>query len=643
MVFEETPMTYEDMWKQDTADLAKAAANSIQGMKETAERDMRDAVEKAAEERDLAPSGWVWSESDQNIELTPPQLKKVLYKIHKKGAQGQVIDAGVLRIANPDGSYRAATLRDINEYPYPRPEIPQEELDVSQATLEEPQFKFPSVNDMTDAAAKLYLKGWATSNPYMLGYLNETDPDKKEELWKIYNAYERASSRNIDELLRDYKENEQPAALNWIGENVDLFDLATIPVGLGAAAKLGKYGVTAPVKVLSKMGPKSRLAAETVMQGGLEGLHSGIEGENVAGGAATGAASNLALGGAGRVFGFGGKVLKRLADGPVPKSTKVPDSEIFEQAMGLMDKDASKTLRGRISEEIAYPTIKDEPLLSPADIEAEINRRIPENLPRGLQGIVASDLPPVPGPNQVRLGDPKLTGAPLEGLRSTYPTEMNVFNVPESGLKESWITDNLRGSIEELYSELAPRTAREELTTLKPGKEGLSDVEKRILDKLPDVEYITLPDLIKALNNFKPKNRTEAILKNRLLNGLGTTNVRVKPGTKYELESVTKSAPVIPDWEKTIEPRSGWGWSNWFNSRYNVPVKWLERDVVREGLPEAAGFGVGALQGLYNTGKARATKEAGDVMSGATGGLFGLNPSGGKESSDKKSSGSKKR
>lgn len=562
----------------------------------------------------------------------------------------------IIRKSDTSKSGRGVTAPTHRRPPLKRAPVVQSPQQGEGASSE--QFKFPTFQEITDWMVRP--GGLLTSsrerfindpdlNPYKKMWKEKKDNSADEDSEEMKNLEHQAAiygteaEKNFNEALKYYNENEQPAALNFLGENLDVFDLATIPVGLGAAAKLGKYGVTAPVKALSKMGPKSRLAAETAMQGGLEGLHSGIEGENVAGGAATGAASNLALGGAGRVFGFGGKVLKRLTDGPVPKSKKVPDSEIFEQAMGLMDKDASRALRGRISEEIAYPTIKDEPLLSPADIEAEINRRIPENIPRGLQGIVESDLPQVTGPNQVRLGDPKLTGAPLEGLRSTYPTEMNVFNVPESGLKESWITDDLRGSIDKLYSELAPNTAREELTTLKPGKEGLSDVEKRILDKIPDVEYVTLPDLVKALNNFKPKNRAEAILKNRLLNGLGTTNVRVKPGTKYELEATTKSAPLIPDWEKTIEPRSGWGWSNWFNSRYNVPVKWLERDVVREGLPEASEFGLGVLRGVYDSGKALATKEVGDVMRGAAGGLTGLNPSGNKESSDKKSSSSKKR
>ena len=573
-----TPKNPEEEWNK-----------SISGIEEHGEQNI---IDKAADERDLSPSGWVWENNGRITQLTPPMLKKILYKADKKKMMDEVLNSGHLKtIDYPSGKYRVATKEDVEGVSYPLPELPQSHLEISSAEAKPEQFKFPSFNDMTDWWVKpgglfgSHLDSFINNpdlNPYKKMWQDKKDDGADENSEEMKNLERQAklygmeAEKNFNEALKYYKENEQPAALNYIGENFDAFDLATAPLSFaGVAGKLGKFGANAPVKLLSKMGPKTRLGTEAALQSGLEGAHSGIEGENVAVGALGGGLSTLLPGAVGA-----------LRAGKLLKNSKLGDKGIMEQALGLMDEDASKGIRGRlddakgirgkISEGIAHPPIKDRPLLSPADIDAEINKRIPENIQRGLNqhGKLES-----PYPEIVRLGDPRLTNATLEGPRSSYPTEWHQIGPEDFDLKESWITDDLRKTIADMYPEMSARgVKRKDLISFKPGKEGITDVEKRIVDELPDVEDITLSDLLKALNEFKPKNHSESILKNRLLNNLGTTEIGIKPGTKHELQITHKSAPMIPDWEKTIEPSTGWGWWNILNDEaFNMP-----KDLLRE-------------------------------------------------------------
>lgn len=547
---------------------------SISGLKETGEN-VQNMIEEAVTQRDLGPSGWGIKRGDKAVPLTNTELRKTLHDADQKGMNKLLKSGRLMTTFGPTGELVPATKEDVENYPYLRPELPQSQLEISSS---EAGFKFPSFNDITDWMVRP--GGLLTSsrerfindpdlNPYKKMWQKKKDDGADENSEEMKNLERQAAiygteaEKNFNEALKNYNENEQPAALNFLGENLDVFDLATAPFSFaGIAGKLGKYGATAPVKLLSKMGPKTRLGAEAAFQSGLEAAHSGIEGENAGVGALGGGLSTLLPGAVGALR--GGRLLKK---------SKLDDQGIMEQALGLMDKDASRGIRGRISEGIAHPSVKDSPLLSPADIDAEINKRIPENIQRGVN-VVESEYPEI-----VRLGDPRLTYTTLEGPRSSYPTEWHQVGPEDFDLKESWITDDLRKTIADMYPEMSARgVKRKDLISFKPGKEGITDVEKRIVDELPDVEDITLSDLLKALNEFKPKNHSESILKSRLLNNLGTTEIGIKPGTRAELEITHKSAPMIPDWEKTIEPRTGWGWWNILNDEaFNMP-----KDLLRE-------------------------------------------------------------
>lgn len=558
---------------------------SISGLKETGEN-VQNMIEEAVTQRDLGPSGWGIKRNGKVVPLNNTELRKTLNDADQKG-MNKLLKSGRLMKWDSIGDFIPATKEDVEGYPYLRPELPQSQLEISSA---ETGFKFPSFNDITDWMVRP--GGLLTSsrerfindpdlNPYKKMWQKKKDDGADENSEEMKNLERQAAiygteaEKNFNEALKNYNENEQPAALNFLGENLDVFDLATAPFSFaGIAGKLGKYGVTAPVKLLTKMGPKTRLGAEAALQTGLEAGHSAIEGENPVVGALGGGLSTLLPGAVGALR--GGRLLKK---------SKLDDQGIMEQALGLMEDDASRGIRGRlnasrgvrgkVAEGIAHPSYSDSPLLSPADIDAEINKRIPANIQRGLQqGNVESLYP-----ESVRLGDPRLTYTSLEGPRSSYPTEWAQVGPEEFDLKESWITDDLRKTIEDMYPEMSARgVKRKDLTSFKPGKEGITDVEKRIVDELPDVEDITLSDLLKALNEFKPKNQSESILKNRLLNKLGTTEVVRKPGEKYGLEIIHRSAPMIPDWEKTIEPRTGWGWWNLLNNEaFNLP-----KDLLRE-------------------------------------------------------------
>lgn len=542
---------------------------SISGLKETGEN-VQNMMEEAVVARDLGPSGWGIKGKNKIIPLTPTELKRTLNYAHEKGMDKLINSGRLLTTLGPTGELVPATKEDVEDYPYLRPELPQTHLEISSSEAEPEQFKFPSFNDMADwmvrpggflvSSQEKFIND-TERNPYKKMWQDKKDDGADENSEEMKNLERQATIygmealKNFDEALKQYNENEQPAALHWLGENLDAFDLATAPVGVGLA----------PVKALAKMGPIARLGAETAIQAGLEGAHSGIEGEDVGFGMTGGAASTLAPAGVGYLLRGVGKGIGKVA-GKKATTPKFTNKEINEQAFMYRD-GASPEMDRRIVREITYPS--NRPMFTTKEINADIDARIPENIQRGLQLDKTTKIGPItlsnmesPYPEIVRLGDRRITHTSLDGPRDTYPTEWHRVGPEDFELKESWITDDLRTTIADMYPELSAKgVKRGDLDSFVVGKDGVSSVEKRILDELPDVDEVTLSDLIKAINRFKPNDEYELLLKHRLLNKLGTTEIRFNRGpTKYELgfESKHTPAPYIPDWEKLVEPRSGW-------------------------------------------------------------------------------------
>lgn len=541
--------------------------------------------EDAEAERNTTPAGWAWEEDGELIELNPFQLKKLFNKLDEKKAFDKILPMGFLKTKDyVTGKYRSATQEDVDEVSYPLPEIPDRFLDISTGGEKKPldeksllqkdlpyhqrqlplvennEFHFPTFNEMTDWLVTPSDPINSEDNPFYRMWRDENlkgdkaDKKKLADLERATKIYGIEADKNAWEAVKQYNENEQPKALNWLGENLDLFDFLTAPVGVGLA----------PAKALAKMGPIARLIAETGIQTGLEAAHSGIEGENPAVGAVTGGLSAI-------VPGIGGAVQgNRLLAKNVPN-----DKNIISQGLSWMGEDASPEIRGQIARRITYPTITDKPLLTISNIDKEINRRIPENLTRTIGD-----------PDIVRMGNRRITSQPniTSKERAEIPHEWEFTNLPDEAyelgfepeLKESF-THDIRDLIKEIpESPMFDRTARKEFNTFKVGEGGISNVEQRIMDEIPDREYVTLPDLVKALNRFKPQNKAEIVLKERLLSKLGQI--------KFTPEGVVKkSAPMLPAWEETVKNLTGQGKFSAFNNILNAPFRELERDVLREG------------------------------------------------------------
>ena len=229
-------------------------------------------------------------------------------------------------------------------------EIPQRDLDISTATAEELKgegFKFPSFNEMTDWLAKeWYMVG---NNPYIQMWTDETDPEKKKQLYDQAVIYQHEMEKNAEEAAKDYNKNEQSGVASWLGENLDMFDALT------SWASLGLLG---PVKI-AKMGPLARTVGEAGLQAGLEGLHSGIEGESVAGGAVAGGLSGLA------------PIVPAFKE----NKNQAARREILKPAEPLMkgDKGVEKTVKSRLNK------MSDKPLMTEAEETAYLKRNIPES------------------------------------------------------------------------------------------------------------------------------------------------------------------------------------------------------------------------------------------------------------------------
>lgn len=350
-------------------------------------------------------------------------------------------------------------------------EIPQRDLDISPATAEELKgegFKFPSFQDITDWAAKeWYMAG---NNPYIQMWTEETDPEKKKQLYKQAVVYQHEMEKNAEDAVKDYNKNEQSSVLGWLGENLDAFDLATSPVSLG---------VLGPVKI-AKMGPLARTVGEAGLQAGLEGLHSGLEDESIAGGAVAGGLSGL------------------VPVVPAFKANKnqAARREILEQAEELFqqDKDVATAVKGRLNR------MKDGPLMTEAENKAYVSRRIPES---GAYEYVPADV----------IDE---TGRRLPG-------------------EETFINE----TITDVGNELTGKYPRGQLKSLKPTQStGEPPLLSTILDEIPErLDHQGNPafywsDVVKGINNWTPKNEPERILKGRLLKEYITDGNKLLPREK---------------------------------------------------------------------------------------------------------------
>ena len=572
--FEDNAKEYEpsQVWYGGTP--MQSSASEIAKMNEDAEA-----------ERNTTPAGWAWEEDGELIELNPFQLKKLFNKLDEKKAFDKILPMGFLKTKDyVTGKYRSATKEDVDEVSYPLPEIPERFLDISTGGEKEPldeksllqkdlpyyqkqlplvennKFHFPTFNEMTDWLVTPSDPINSEDNPFYRMWREENEKgdkaDKKKlaDLERATKIYGIEADKNAWEAVKQYNENEQPKPLHWLGENLDLFDFLTAPVGVGLA----------PAKALAKMGPITRLLAETGIQSGLEAAHSGIEGENAGVGALTGGLSAIVPGIGGAVQGH------RLLAKNVPN-----DKNIIAQGLSWMGEDASPEIKGEIARRITYPTITDKPLLTISNIDKEINRRIPENLTRTIGD-----------PDVVRMGNRRITSQPsiTSKERAEIPHEWEFTDLPDEAyelgfepeLKESF-THDIRDLIKEIPElSMFDRTARKEFNSFKVGEGGVSNVEQRIMDEIPDREYVTLPDLVKALNRFKPQNKAEIVLKERLLSKLGQIKFTPKG-------VITKSAPMLPAWEETVKNLTGQGKLSAFHNILNAPFREIERDALREG------------------------------------------------------------
>lgn len=433
-------------------------------------------------------------------------------------------------------------------------EIPQNELDISTSK----QFKFPSFNDITDWMVRP--GGLLTSS--LEGFINDTERNPFKKTWqekkdngadenseemknlaRLATLYGIEAEKNYNEALKNYNENEQWAATKWLGENLDLFDLATSPVSLG---------LLGPLKI-AKMGPLARAVGEAGLQAGLEGIHSGVEGENIAGGVVAGGLSGLVPGGASAL----------LNEASVNMGKKIPSikfndkqatrKEILEQAEEFMkqNKDIEKKIKGDLYHRGRLSRMKDGPLMTEAENKAYVESRIPES---GPQEYVPADIRDESG---------KL-------IHSGEETSFNEI-----------ITD--------VGNDLTGRYSRGQLKSLKPTQaHGEPPLLSTILDEIPErldpqgnpAYYWS--DVVRGINNWTPKNEPERILKNALLD-----------------EYITEGNKLLPR-EKLLEEYPGLGLAA-LQPYYNAAA-----DISREGLKDAA---EGAYEqyegakGMYNYGK----------------------------------------
>lgn len=568
--FEKSLATPEEEWNK-----------SISGIEEHSEQKM---IDKAADERDLSPSGWVWENNGRITQLTPPMLKKILYKADKKKMMEDVLNSGHLKtIDYPTGEYRAATKQDVEEVSYPIPELPQSHLEISQMTPEEmkevypDQFKFPTFQEMTDAVAKEWYK--VGNNPYIQMWSEETDPKKKKELEEQAKIYQAEMEKNADEAVKYYNENEQWAPTKWLAENLDAFDLATAPISAGLA----------PAKVLAKAGPLARLGMEAGIQAGLEGTHAGLEGESVLGGAVGGAASGL--------LGLYPALKSNRGYGILPSISDYREAqklrrELIREAEPFMKTDdvLNRTIKSK------FGRMNDGPLLTEAEENAWLRRKIPKS---GEYEYIPGDYR---NPETGILESPGFESNLAKDIENFYygtPNESYYGGgIGRDGKYHGWSLKD---------SQKIPRG--EKRPFIPTEKNGYPPLYNTLLDLLPErVNPQGNPayywdDVVNAYLNWKPKTEAERSFRDKLLVDLlwsGETGKFPKghwPGSGLPFENIS----VLKDRSRLLnEDYPGIGLAalqGLYNSADDVAREAMED--MYEGGEEA----VEGLRGLYNFSK----------------------------------------
>lgn len=434
------------------------------------------------------------------------------------------------------------------------PEIPQDQLDISTSTN---QFNFPTFQEMTDwmVTPGDFINTY--DNPYYAMWMEENAKGPEADSAKVANLekqaiiYGQEAEKNFKENLKYYNENEQPAALNWLGENLDAFDLATAPISTGLA----------PAKVLAKMGPLARVGAEAALQAGLEGGHSALEGEDVALGAVTGGLAGLVPGAAPALWNEASINLKKAIPSIKLKEKQAMRREILKQAEPLMkgDKQLEKTVKSRLNR------MKDGPLMTEADELAFIDRNMPYN-----GGYFLGDI-----------RDPR-------GIMTQKGFESDLLDRIMS-----------HGSMLEQTGNFP----KGELKSFFPSQStGESPLYGKILDMLPERfdewgnRIYNYDDVMNALRKWNPSNASEDYLKTMLINDYAFgPSVKAPASVERGGNITTLMAPR----DKMFEEYPGLGLAG-LQGLYNAPS-----DVLREGfkdMKEGAEDEVEGLKGLYNFG-----------------------------------------
>lgn len=486
---------------------------------------------------------YVWGK--KQTPLTQDMVDKIISNGLKKGLAKEAL--GFIKKWDPvKMEYRQATFEDV-----PNAQNEPEEIPLSDQGFPE-QFKFPTIQGMTDALAEgLYKVG---NNPYYYMWAEEPEGTKrKEQLERQMKVYQQEMEKNARDAVEYYKEYEQPAALKWAGENLDAFDIATAAVPGSVFLKGGKFAT---------LTPKARWIMESAGQAGLEGTHAALEGENPAVAAGLAGGTTLGLGAAARGFGRANKWWNA-------------NEEAIQKAREL-----NKNIGAEIPLTERY--YGNDPIITKSDA----NKFIDAYYPRGNDSYVGS------------------WNRPATELAKEGSFE-DILQEEIAGTKKYMESFGPRKNV----ASFEPRFNEE------TGEYIASDVEKRILGELPkSYKYIpeipmTLPsydlnDIIHALNNFEPKNAAEKQLKFNLL-------ARFASG-----ESGRMSRPIpwgfvdTPIDQKTIMSRplatAARGWD--FGPYSVLAGKELGLDLARERVEDVGEFGVDKLRELYGYGKK--TKES---------------------------------
>lgn len=486
---------------------------------------------------------YVWGK--KQTPLTQDMVDKIISNGLKKGLAKEAL--GFIKKWDPvKMEYRQATFEDV-----PNAQNDPEEIPLSDQGFPE-QFKFPTIQGMTDAVAEEFYK--VGNNPYYYMWVEEPEgTDRKKQLERQMKVYQQEMEKNAREAVEYYKENEQPGTLKWAGENLDAFDLATAAVPGGVFLKGGKFAT---------LTPKARWILESAGQAGLEGTHAALEGENPAVAAGLAGGTTLGLGAAARGFGRANKWWNA-------------NEEAIQKAREL-----NKNIGAEIPLTERY--YGNDPIISKSDANKFIDAYYP------------------PGTTDRYLGSWDKSG--IEAPEGSFEYILQEEIQDTKGL---WERKGPRKNVASLEPRFNERT----------GEYTVSDAEKRILDELPRT-YIVNPlngkkrpvydinHIMRALNNFEPKTAAEKQLKFNLLAKFssGKSGLMSRP-----IPWGFVDAPIDP---KTIMSRplatAARGWD--FGPYSILAGKELGLDVAREGVEDVGEFGVDKLRELYGYGKK--TKES---------------------------------